>query len=276
MCAGSVWGQTLPQPYLFLFCSFSGTWRGSMTENAPIPPKRAFSRFLPLAVLVAGLGAFFALGLDRYVTLDTLRDNRQLLSGWVAENWALAAVIYVIAYIAMVAFSLPGGLVATLTGGFLFGTLFGGLLTIFGATIGATAIFLAAKTALGDVLRAKAGPGLRRIEQGFGENAFSYMLVLRLVPLFPFFLVNLAPAFLGVPLRTYVIATFFGIMPATFVFASLGNGLGSVFDAGREPDLGLIMEPQIIGPILALALLALVPVIYRRISARKNLPENAA
>lgn len=247
-----------------------------MTESAPETRKGALRRFLPLAILLAGLGIFFALGLDRYVTLDTLRDNRQALTGWVAENWALAALIYVIAYIAMVAFSLPGGLVATLTGGFLFGTLFGGLLTIFGATVGATAIFLAAKTALGDALRAKAGPGLRRIEQGFGENAFSYMLVLRLVPLFPFFLVNLAPAFLGVPLRTYVIATFFGIMPATFVFASLGNGLGAVFDAGREPDLGLITEPQIIGPILALALLALVPVVYRRFAGKKNLPDGTA
>lgn len=247
-----------------------------MSDTTSNGGKGVFRRFLPLAVLLAGLGAFFALGLDRYVTLDTLRDNRQALSGWVAENWLLAAFVYVAAYIAMVAFSLPGGLVATLTGGFLFGTLFGGLLTILGATAGATAIFLAARTALGDALRAKAGPGLRRIEQGFGENAFSYMLVLRLVPLFPFFLVNLAPAFLGVPLRTYVIATFFGIMPATFVFASLGNGLGAVFDAGREPDLGLIMEPQIIGPILALALLALVPVVYRRFASKNRLPDEVS
>ncbi|HCX68748.1 MAG TPA: hypothetical protein DHK64_14785, partial [Rhodobiaceae bacterium] len=104
------------------------------------------------------------------------------------------------------------------------GTVFGGLLTVAGATIGATAIFLAAKTALGDMLREKAGPKLRKLEDGFGKNAFSYMLVLRLVPVFPFFLVNLAPAFLGVPLRTYVAATFVGIIPGTFVFASLGNG----------------------------------------------------
>ncbi|WP_293343303.1 TVP38/TMEM64 family protein [Parvibaculum sp.] len=221
-------------------------------------------RFLPLLVLAAGLGAFFALGLDRYVTLDTLRDNRQALSAWVAENWALAAFVYVLAYIVMVAFSLPGALVATLTGGFLFGTVFGGLLTVLGATIGATAIFLAAKTALGDMLREKAGPRLRKLEEGFGRNAFSYMLVLRLVPIFPFFLVNLAPAFLGVSLGTYVLSTFLGIIPGTFVFASLGNGLGAVFDAGRDPDLGLIFEPEILGPILALAALALVPVIYRR------------
>lgn len=239
-----------------------------MTDTAPENHRPGvFRRFLPLLILAAGLGAFFALGLDRYVTLDTLRDNRQALSAWVAENWALAAFVYVLAYIAMVAFSLPGGLVATLTGGFLFGTVFGGLLTVFGATIGATAIFLAAKTALGETLREKAGPKLRKLEDGFGKNAFSYMLVLRLVPVFPFFLVNLAPAFLGVPLRTYVVATFLGIIPGTFVFASLGNGLGAVFDAGRDPDLGLIFEPEILGPILALALLALLPVVYRRFAS---------
>lgn len=240
-----------------------------MTETAPPARHTSLRRLVPLAVLAAGLAAFFAFGLGDYVTLDTLRDNRQSLGAWVAANWLLAAFLYVLAYIVIVAFSLPAGLVATLTGGFLFGTVFGGLLTVIGATIGATIIFLAARTALGDMLRAKAGPGLRRLEQGFGENAFSYMLVLRLVPIFPFFLVNLAPAFLGVSLRTYVAATFLGIIPATFVFASLGNGLGAVFDAGRDPDLGLIFEPQIIGPILALALLALLPVVYRRYTGRK-------
>jgi len=239
-----------------------------MTETPPQLPARNFSvgRLLPLGVLAVGLIAFFALGLDRYATIDTLRDNRQALTHWVADNLLLAALIYVLAYIAIVAFSLPAALVATLTGGFLFGTWLGGTLTVVGATIGATAIFLAAKTALGDLLRAKAGPGLRKLEQGFGKNAFNYMLVLRLVPLFPFFLVNLAPAFLGVPLRTYVVATFIGIIPGTFVYASLGNGLGAVFDAGRDPDLGLFFEPQIIGPVLALAVLALVPVIYKRMT----------
>lgn len=240
-----------------------------MTDTGAANEKKGglFKRFLPVIVLLAGLGAFFALGLDRYVTLDTLRDNREALSAWVAQNWALAAFVYVLAYILMVAFSLPGALVATLTGGFLFGTVFGGLLTVIGATIGATAIFLAAKTALGNTLREKAGPKLRKLEEGFGKNAFSYMLVLRLVPLFPFFLVNLAPAFLGVPLGTYVVATFLGIIPGTFVFASIGNGLGAIFDAGRDPDLGIIFEPEILGPILALAALALVPVIYRRFAS---------
>src|SRR5690606_14637155 len=139
-------------------------------------------------------------GLERYVTLDTLRDNREALTGWVAENWLLAALFYLGAYIAMVAFSLPGALVATLTGGFLFGVLLVGVLIVIGATIVSTLIFLAAKTALGDALRARAGPALLLIEEGFSKFSFSYLLVLRLFPLFPFFLVNLAPALLVVPL----------------------------------------------------------------------------
>ena len=233
--------------------------------NETTGAKRGLARFWPLGLLVLGLILFFAFGLNRYATLDTLRDNREALGQWVAAHKALALLIYIAAYAAMVAFSLPGALVATLTGGFLFGTLLGGTATVFAATIGATILFIAAKTAFGDLLRAKAGSAIKRMEEGFRENAFSYLLVLRLVPLFPFFLVNLAPAFLGVKLRTFIIATFIGIIPGTFVFASLGNGLGAVFDAGRTPDLGLIKEPQVILPLLALAALALVPVLYRRL-----------
>lgn len=227
--------------------------------------KSGLARFWPLGLLILGLILFFAFGLNRYATLDTLRDNREALGQWVAAHKALALLIYIGAYAAMVAFSLPGALAATLTGGFLFGTLLGGMVTVLAATIGATILFMAARTAFGDLLRAKAGSAIRRMEDGFRENAFSYLLVLRLVPLFPFFLVNLAPAFLGVKLRTFIAATFIGIIPGTFVFASLGNGLGAIFDAGRTPDLGLIEEPQVILPLLALAALALVPVLYRRL-----------
>jgi uncharacterized membrane protein YdjX (TVP38/TMEM64 family) len=232
------------------------------------PAFSASRRFWPLLVLAGGLILFLALGLDRYVTLETLRDNRQALAGWVAAHRFLAAFVYILAYTAIVAFSVPGALVATLAGGFLFGTLLGGLYTVFAATLGAAIIFAAARSALGGLLRARAGSAVARMEQGFRKNAFSYLLVLRLVPVFPFFLVNLAPAFLGVPLATFVTATFIGIIPGTFVFASLGNGLGAVFEAGRAPDLDLIFEPRIIGPILALAALALVPVLYRRLRRR--------
>lgn len=228
---------------------------------------RRFSirRLWPLVILALGFGLFFALGLHRYVTLDTLRDNRQALTQWVAANRLWAIFVYMGLYALMVAFSLPGGLVATLTGGFLFGTVLGGAATVVAATAGATVLFAAAKSALGDLLRARAGSAVARMEEGFRANAFSYLLFLRLVPAFPFWLVNLAPAFLGVRLSTFIGATFIGIIPGTFVFASLGAGLGAVFERGERPELGLIFEPRVILPILALALLSLVPALYRRL-----------
>jgi len=239
-----------------------------MSDESSDAKQSGFSlgRLIPLVVLAAGLVAFFVLDLGQYVTLDALKENREFLQTFVAENTALAFTVYMAVYTVMVAFSLPGALIATLTGGFLFGTIFGGLATVVAATVGATIVFLIAKTALGDTLRAKAGPGIQKMEAGFQKNAFSYLMVLRLVPLFPFFLVNLAPAFLGVKLRTFVVATFFGIIPGTFVFASVGNGLGAIFDEGGEPNLGIIFQPEVLGPILALAALSLVPVIYKRFS----------
>lgn len=227
-------------------------------------------RLLPLGILVVGLVAFLAFGGHNYLTLETLSQHRETLTAFVRENQVAAVLIYMAAYIVAVAFSLPGGLVMTVLGGFLFGTWFGGAVVVVAATIGATILFLAAKTALADFLRAKAGPWLQVMEKGFQENALSYMFVLRLVPLFPFFVINLVPAFLGVTLRTYLIATFFGIMPGTFVYASVGNGLGAVFDAGGTPDLSILTKPEIIGPIVGLIALALIPVVYKRIKARKQ------
>ncbi|MDO8290338.1 MAG: TVP38/TMEM64 family protein [Parvibaculum sp.] len=236
----------------------------SETQDADAKPTGGAARFWPLAVLALGFVLFFVFDLQRFVTLDTLRDNRTDLSQWVAANLILAILIYIAAYALMAAFSLPGALVATLTGGFLFGTWLGGAATVIGATIGASILFIAARTALADLLRSKAGGAIARMEEGFKKNAFSYLLFLRLVPAFPFWLVNLAPAFLGVSLRTFVTATFLGIIPGTFVFASLGNGLGAIFDAGGTPDLGLLRQPQVIGPLLALAALSLLPILYRR------------
>ena len=230
----------------------------------------SLTRLWPVALLLAGLAGFFAFDLDRHLSFETLRENRAFLTEWTAAHRAAAISIYVVIYIAVVAFSLPGGAVMTISGGFLFGPLIGASVTVIAATIGATLLFIAAKTALGDVLRAKAGPAIRTMEAGFRENELSYMFVLRLVPLFPFFLVNLAPAFLGVSLRTYVIATLFGIIPGTFVYTLVGNGLGAVFDAGGTPDLGVIFKPEILFPILGLALLALIPVVYKRIQGAKS------
>ncbi len=225
-------------------------------------------RYLPIAVLAAGLIAFFALGLHEYVTFETLKANRIELLDFVGHNLALAILIFIVGYAVVVAFSIPGGAVLTITGGFLFGLTTGTLSTVVGATFGATGLFLAARLAVGDVLRKKAGKIIQKMEAGFQENAFNYLLVLRLVPIFPFWLVNLAPALLGVTLRTYVIATFIGIVPGTFVYTSIGNGLGAVFDRGETPDLGIIFEPAILIPIVGLALLALLPIAYKKMKGR--------
>ena len=224
----------------------------------------AAKRLSILAVLAAGLAVFFAAGLHEQLSFEALRDNREMLASWVEANLVLALFAYLVGYAVVIAFSLPVGAVATISGGFFFGLWFGTAATVVGATLGATALFVAAQTVLGDRLRARVGAALERMDSGFRENAFNYLLVLRLVPLFPFFLVNIAPAFANVRLATYVSATFIGIVPGTFVYTSVGNGLGAVFDGGGEPDLGLILEPEILLPILGLSVLALAPVIYRR------------
>jgi uncharacterized membrane protein YdjX (TVP38/TMEM64 family) len=227
-------------------------------------------RWLPLGVLLLGLAAFFLSGAYRYVTFDTLRDNRAALLGWVGRMGLLAGLAFVAGYAVVVAFSLPLGTLMTLAGGFLFGTVLGAVYVVIGATLGSIAVFVAARTALGDFLRRRASGFLSRMEAGFRRNEFSYLMFLRLVPVFPFWLVNIVPAFLGVSLRNYAIATFVGIIPATVVFAAVGNGLGAVFDHGRTPDLGIIFTPQILLPILGLAVLSLLPVAYSRYRDRKG------
>ncbi|EWY38472.1 membrane protein [Skermanella stibiiresistens SB22] len=227
-------------------------------------------RFLPLVLLAAGLAAFFGLGFHHYLSFSSLGENREVLLDLVGRHPIVAPLAFMGLYALAVAFSIPGAAVLTIAGGFLFGTVAGGFYVVIGATLGAVGVFLAARTALGNGLRKRAGPWMERLEAGFRENALSYLLVLRLVPLFPFWLVNLVPAFLGVPLGTYVIGTFLGIIPGSFVYASVGNGVGAVFESGGTPDLKIIFTPEILLPIVALSLLALVPVIYKKIKSGKN------
>jgi len=223
---------------------------------------------LPLLIIAALTALFILSGWHEYLSFEQLREHRLTLNTLVAEQPWLAALVYILVYVVVVALSLPGGTIMTLAGGFLFGAVWGGLYTVVGATLGATIIFLIAKTSLGDALLAKAGKSIQSMKAGFNENALSYMFVLRLVPLFPFFIVNLAPAFLGVPLRTYMIATFFGIMPATFVFSLAGSGLGKVFEQGGKFSIANILTPEMIGALLGLALLSLIPVGYKKWQAR--------
>jgi uncharacterized membrane protein YdjX (TVP38/TMEM64 family) len=228
------------------------------------PSAPLWRRLLPVAILLAAVALVFATGLHRYLSFDALRENRQALQAFVGQNQATAAVLYVAFYAAAVALSVPGAIILTVSGGFLFGSLWGTVLVVIGATTGATLLFLIAKTALGDSLRKRAGGLITKLEAGFRENALSYLLVLRLVPLFPFWLVNLAAAVLGVPLATYVLGTAVGIIPGSYVFATVGAGLGSVFDQGGEPSLAGVLTPQVLTALIGLAVLSLVPVAYKK------------
>jgi len=182
----------------------------------------------------------------------------------VADHRALALAAYVIAYAILVAISFPGATALTIAGGFLFGLWLGTIASAVGATLGAALLFLAARHAFVDLLRARAGPWLARVERGFRADGISYLLVLRLIPLFPFFVVNLVAPFLGVTFATYAATTFLGILPGSFVYTSFGDGLGAIFDAGGEPTLAGILTTEIVIGLVGLAILAMLPVIYRR------------
>jgi len=223
-----------------------------------------FQRILPLFVVASAIVAFFVFDLGQYLSFESLAEHRHELAAQVEAHAILASLVYMAIYILVVALSLPGGLVMTLSGGFLFGAVWGAAMAVTGATLGATILFLIAKTSLGDFLLAKAGDTVKKLQAGFEKDVWSYMFMLRVVPIFPFFLVNLAPAFLGVPLRVYVVATFVGIIPGTFVYALAGSGLGQVFDQGNSFSAASIMTPAMIGALVGLGLLAMLPVVYKR------------
>lgn len=227
-------------------------------------------RFLPVIILLLAIAAALALGINDYISFEQLERNRASLLELVDRHPFLAPFAFTLIYTLVIALSIPGGAILTMTGGFLFGVAAGTCYAVVAATVGATVVFLIAKTALGDSLRQKTGPAVRRMEAGFRDNALNYLLFLRLIPVFPFWLVNLVSAFLGVPLPTYIVATALGIIPGTLVYASVGNGLGAVFEAGGRPDLGIIFKPQIILPLIGLAVLALLPVVYRKIKTRQR------
>lgn len=230
--------------------------------------RRWLRRFGPLAAILLMLATVLIFDLHRHVSFETLRTHRAVLVDLIEAHLALAALAYLALYIAAVTLSLPVAAVLSISGGFLFGFALGGALAVSGATLGAILIFLAARTALGDSLRRRAGPWLHRLEAGFQANAFSYLMSLRLMPLLPFWLVNLVPALLGVPLRTFALATLLGSMPAILVFASVGNGMGAALDRGDAATLGIMLSPEILLPLLALAALSLLPVLVRMVRSR--------
>lgn len=235
--------------------------------------KSPVARYVPMVVigLVALFGAF---ALRDYLSFDALRENRAALIAFRDSNFVLTVLGFASVYVLIVTFSLPGALIATLTGGFLFGTFLGAAVNVTAATIGATLIFSAARLGLGDKLRARmdASDGMvARIKKGLDENQWSMLFFIRLVPAVPFFVANLIPAFLDVSLRRFVISTFLGIIPGSLVYTSVGAGLGEVFARGETPNLGVIFEPHILLPILGLCVLSVLPVVIKAVTGKKEI-----
>ena len=231
------------------------------------------SRYAPIAA-IAVVAVIGAITLRDYLSFDTQRENREALIAFRDSNYLLTALAFMFAYMVIVAFSLPGAAIATLTGGFLFSLFPGVLFNVTGATLGAVVIFLAARWGLGEALKARmdASEGLvAKIKRGLDENQWSMLFFIRLVPAVPFFVANLIPAFLAVPLYRYVISTFLGILPGALVYTSVGSGLGEVFARGESPNLGIIFQPHILLPILGLCALSLLPVIIKAVTGKKDL-----
>ncbi|MEM9523861.1 MAG: VTT domain-containing protein [Pseudomonadota bacterium] len=230
-------------------------------------------RGLPLLLIlvVALIGAFT---LRDHLSFDALRENRMALIDFRDANYFLTVLGFIAVYAAIVALSLPGATIATLAGGFLFATFPGTLFNVTAATIGATLIFLAARWGIGTSLREKleGSEGMvRKIREGIDANQWSMLFLIRLIPAVPFFLANLVPSFLGVPVHRFVISTFFGIIPGAIIYTSIGAGLGDVFAQNETPDLGIIFTPHIFLPILGLCCLALLPVALKTLRGRKGL-----
>ncbi len=244
--------------------------------NAPITESSKSSSFItrfgPILLIIAAVIVAFVSGLDEYLNLAALKQNYATLKAFVADRFVMALALYMFIYIAVTGLSLPGATALSVFGGFLFGVEVGVGVVVVSATTGATIIFLVARTAIGDSLRRRASGFVANVEKNFNDNAFSYLLLLRLVPLFPFVIVNIVPALTGMKTRTYVLATMIGIIPGVIAFVSAGHGLGAVIEAGGEVELqGLLLQPEILTPIIALSLLALIPVIYRSMKPNKQI-----
>ena len=260
--------------------------RGAGRECQPeaaAPPARISRRrlalaALPLLTVLAVSLAIYMSGAWRQLSLEGLRERREELLAFVRAHPVLALEIYMGAYAVLVAFSIPGALLMSLSGGYLFGVATGTVAAVTGASTGATAMFLMARTALGDGLArrlARSSGLLSRLQQGARKHAVSTLLALRLMPAVPFTLVNLLAGVVRMKLGPYVFATVVGIAPSTLIYVWTGHGLHSVFQRSGAIDFRALIQPQVYGPIAALALLGSLPLAWRLWNARHPAPQSA-
>lgn len=231
-----------------------------MTPDAALAWLR---RFGPLGALLILLVVALTSGLAGKLSLETLQAQGMALQAFAAAHPLKCAAIYVAIYVVTVSISLPGALILSLTGGFLFGPIGGGAAAVTGATGGSTVVYLVCRSAFGDFLRRKPGALLARVEEGFKSNAFSYLLTLRLIPAFPLLLVNVASGLMNIPIRTYLLASFLGMIPSSFVYAGIGSGMGHIFASGEPVTMHSLFSPRVYLPIVAMGALALLPPLWR-------------
>lgn len=217
-----------------------------------------------LILILALLLTFKFSGLDAYLSFASLQRYQDKLMFWTNANYLITVVTYCFIYIISVAVSIPGAVILTLLGGMLFGNVLGTLYVVISATIGATLLFIAVKTAFAEQITNRASSWVTKMQSGFQEDAFSYLVTLRLIPIFPFWVVNIVPSLLGVKLKTYFIATFFGIIPGSAIYVAIGSGLGKTIANNQAPNLKIIFEPQILIPLIALGVIALSPILYKK------------
>lgn len=222
-------------------------------------------KYLPILLIFLGMASIYFSGVYHYLSLDYLRTYHKSLKLFVGMYPVAVPVLFCTVYIISTTLSVPGAVFLTLLGGYLFPQPFSTIYVVFSATCGATIIFLTARTALKDILKKKAGPFLQNMEKGFQENVISYLLFLRFVPLFPFWLVNIAPAFFGVSLMTFVWTTLVGIFPGTLVFTLAGEGLDKILENNKTFSISTVFNVQIKIALLMLGITALVPIVWKKI-----------
>jgi uncharacterized membrane protein YdjX (TVP38/TMEM64 family) len=245
-------------------------------KPAPSGALSLILRFGPAALLVAGLAAVIASGALSHLSLQELRNSRFSLHAFVAVHPIEALAAYVGLYVAVISLSLPGALIMTLTGGFLFGPWIGGVTADLACSAGAVVVFAVCRLAAGDSLERRANPRIRALEEGFRKDAFLYLLTLRLIPVTPSWLVNLAAGLIGPPARPYIAATVLGFLPASFIYASLGSGLDRMFDHGEHLGPQMFLAPRIVVPLIGLALLSILPILHHWLRARRGAAKAAA
>jgi uncharacterized membrane protein YdjX (TVP38/TMEM64 family) len=217
-------------------------------------------------VIVILVVLFFYFDLGRYLTIESLKNNRDLLAGLYSDNRFVFVALFIVIYIVQTALALPGAAVLTLAAGAIFGAVMGTVYANIGATIGATLSFLVARYLFHDTIQSKFGPKLQRINNELDKAGFNYLLFLRLVPIFPFFLINLAAGLTRIRLRTFILGTMLGIIPGGFVYCNAGASLASINSVGE------IASFRVLGSLALLGLFALTPVFYAGFKRkRKNL-----